>query len=80
METWQLQDAKNGFSRLVAQAKKDGPQVVTKHGIEAVVVLSFEEYQRLIQRKKKLVDVLLAAPAAELPIERSKEKVREISF
>lgn len=80
METWQLQDAKNRFSRLVEQAKMDGPQVVTKHGVEAVVVLSFEEYQRLIASKKRLVDVLLAAPTAQLSIERSIEKVREISF
>ena len=80
METWQLQDAKNKFSQLVAQAKTDGPQVVTKHGVEAVVVLSFEEYQRLTKSKNKLVDVLLAAPTAELSIERAKEQVREISI
>ncbi|WPD23189.1 MAG: type II toxin-antitoxin system prevent-host-death family antitoxin [Candidatus Electrothrix scaldis] len=31
---WQLQDAKNRFSRLVEQAQHNGPQIVTKHGRE----------------------------------------------
>ncbi len=46
-KVWQLQEAKNKFSRLVKEARKSGPQIVTKHGREAVVVLSFEEYQKM---------------------------------
>jgi prevent-host-death family protein len=36
---WALQDAKNKFSELVDKAVGDGPQVVTRHGKETVVVL-----------------------------------------
>jgi prevent-host-death family protein len=43
---WQLQDAKARFSELVERAINDGPQVVTRRGMEAVVVVSAEEFRR----------------------------------
>ena len=39
--TWQLQEAKSKFSQLVEDAMHKEPQIVTKHGDKAVVVLSF---------------------------------------
>jgi len=47
MKTWQLQEAKAKFSELVEQAMDGEPQLVTKHGEKAVVVLDYEEYQKL---------------------------------
>ena len=44
---WQLQEAKARFSELFRLARERGPQRVTKHGREAVVVLPSEEYHRL---------------------------------
>jgi prevent-host-death family protein len=44
---WQLQIAKQRFSELVRLAIAQGPQFVTRHGKEAVVVLSVEDYRRL---------------------------------
>ncbi len=52
---WQLQDAKNKFSNLVDKAQHNGPQVVTKHGKDAVVVLSMDEYKKLIKPKTSLI-------------------------
>ncbi len=79
---WQLQDAKNKFSRLVNHAQKHGPQIVTKHGKDAVIVLSIEEYNRLVKPKKNLVRFFQESPLAEenITIERSKEKPREITL
>jgi antitoxin Phd len=37
-KTWALQDAKNRFSEVVDRAMEDGPQLVTRHGREAVVM------------------------------------------
>ena len=34
---WQLQEAKNKFSEVVEEAISHGPQIITKHGIEAVI-------------------------------------------
>jgi prevent-host-death family protein len=42
--TWKLQDAKARFSEVVRRAKQEGPQHVTVHGREEVVVLSTDDY------------------------------------
>ena len=44
---WQLQEAKNKFSHLVDKAHHEGPQIVTRHGKESVVILAIEDYQKL---------------------------------
>ena len=44
---WQLQEAKARFSEVVRAARKSGPQRVTLHGRDAVVVLAADEYARL---------------------------------
>jgi len=46
-KVWTLQDAKNRFSAVVDAAQRGEPQHVTKRGVDAVVVLSAEEYERL---------------------------------
>ena len=47
MANWSLQDAKNRFSAVVDAALNGSPQLVTRRGQPAVVVLSVEEYERL---------------------------------
>jgi prevent-host-death family protein len=60
---WQLQDAKNQFSRLVDEAQQQGPQVVTRRGADAVVVIAANDYRKLTRRRaQNLVSVLLDAP------------------
>ena len=63
---WQLQTAKQHFSELVERARNEGPQVVTKHGKDAVVVVSAEEYQRLSGSEPSLVEFIRSAPDFEL--------------
>jgi len=45
--TWLLQDAKARFSELVRRVRSEGPQHVTVHGRDEVVVVSAEEFRRL---------------------------------
>lgn len=68
---WQLQDAKNRFSEVVRLAAAEGPQVITLRGREAVVVVSFEEYERTRTREDEpsLFDILRSSPFPELEIE-----------
>ena len=63
---WQSQAAKQRFSELVERARRDGPQVVTKHGKETVVVVSVEEYRRLRGHDPSLVEFIRAAPDFDL--------------
>lgn len=79
---WQLQDAKNKFSSLVEKARRFGPQIVTKHGEEVVVVLDVSEYKKLIKPKNNLVDFFKKSPLAniELNLDRNKELSRKIEL
>jgi prevent-host-death family protein len=43
---WLLQDAKARFSELVRRVRSEGPQRVTVHGRDEVVVISAEEFRR----------------------------------
>jgi prevent-host-death family protein len=60
--TWQLQEAKNKFSEVVEEAIKHGPQVVTKRGVETVIVISYEEYQKLLLSQHKLSEFFRTSP------------------
>ncbi len=80
--TWQLQEAKSKFSQLVEDAMHKEPQIVTKHGDKAVVVLSFEEYTKITKPKKDLVKFLRESPLTDVAIKitRNKDTPREISL
>jgi len=82
MEYWQLQDAKNRFSEVVEKALRNGPQIVKKRGVDTVVIVSVEEYRRLIRPKTTLVDFFRNSPlkGVGLDLERSKELPREVDF
>jgi len=80
--SWQLQEAKNRFSEVVDEALTHGPQTVTRHGREVVVVLSVEEYKRMKQPKKNLFQFFQESPlyGLDLDLTRSKELPREIDL
>ena len=86
MATWKLGDAKNQFSRLVQAARRYGPQVVTRHGREEVVVLAVEEYRKLASQQEGLVAFLRGSPlaaalaAGELELKRSRDLPRDIAL
>ncbi len=47
MRTWQVQDAKARFSEFLEASLTEGPQVVTRRGIEAAILLPIGEWRRL---------------------------------
>ncbi len=59
---WQLQEAKQRFSELVRRTLEEGPQVVTRHGEEVVVVVPAEEYRRAYEEKPDFKEFLMSAP------------------
>jgi prevent-host-death family protein len=81
---WSLQDAKNRFSAVVAAALKGKPQMVTKRGKPAVVVLAAEEYARLTQchapRTPSFVEHLLAIPQDDGTFERAEIVPRHVDL
>lgn len=82
---WQLQDAKARFSEVFRLARESGPQRVTKHGREAVVVLPAEEFARLTgaeARKGSLVEFFAASPlrGSGIDLDRARDFGREINL
>src|SRR5690348_2860177 len=80
---WQLQDAKARFSEVFRRARESGPQRVTKHGREAVIVLAAEEFARLTAaeaRKGSLVEFFAASPlrGSRIDLDRPRDFGREI--
>jgi len=71
---WSLQDAKARFSELVRRAHSDGPQHVTLHGRDAVVVVDAEEFDRLkgARTGESLIEALQASPHRHIKIEASR--------
>ena len=71
-ERWRLQDAKARFSEVVKRAREQGPQRVTLHGKDAVVIVAAETYDRDRERHtgRRLVEALAASPLGDIEFER----------
>lgn len=64
MHTWPVQDAKARFSELLDRCLTDGPQMVTKRGTQAAVLVPVNEWNRLqAAARPSLKDLLLASEA-----------------
>src|SRR5882757_8321953 len=68
---WALQDAKARFSEVVRKAKTEGPQRITVHGREEVVVVSVEEFLRARGQRtgKALVEMMRDSPLRDITID-----------
>jgi len=81
---WLLQDAKARFSELVRRVRAEGPQHVTVHGRNEVVVVAAEEFRRLKGHVTgaSLVAALQASPYREIDLEprRSRLPVRDATL
>ena len=85
MASWALQDAKGRFSEVVDRARRDGPQIVTRRGAEAVVIVAAEQFRQLTRQggTEDLVGFFAHSPLAELKPEwlaRNRDKGREVSL
>ncbi|MDE2933383.1 MAG: type II toxin-antitoxin system Phd/YefM family antitoxin [Chloroflexota bacterium] len=63
-KVWQVQDAKARFSELLDASLADGPQIVTRRGIEAAVLVSIDQWRKLEERNRPTLKDLLLDPDA----------------
>ena len=63
-KTWQVQDAKARFSELLERSLAEGPQIVTKRGVETAVLVPIDEWRRLEKRARPDLKELLLTPEA----------------
>lgn len=81
---WLLQDAKARFSELVRRVRSEGPQHVTVHGRDEVVVIAAEEFRRLKGdlTGEALIAAMQASPYRDVEIEpaRASMPVRDVTL
>ena len=82
---WQLQEAKNRLSEVVDLALEEGPQTVTRHGHEVVVIVSKSEFERRRRSRGPRGTLLpflrhLSFAGAKLDLERSKDSDRGLEL
>jgi antitoxin Phd len=79
---WQLQEAKSKFSQVVERTLEKGVQIVTRRGRKTVVILPFDEYERLMKHTESLSQFLLASPlvGSDLVIERDESTPRDLEI
>jgi prevent-host-death family protein len=81
---WPLQDAKARFSELVRRVRSEGPQHVTVHGREEVVVISAEAFRRITGGRtgRALIEAMQVSPYRDIDIEpdRLRLPVREVDL
>jgi antitoxin Phd len=76
-DIWQIQEAKNKLSEVIARAQKQGPQLITRHGEKTAVVVSFAEYEKMRKSQGKLSEFFHASPLAGVEMPRDKSLPRE---
>jgi prevent-host-death family protein len=64
MKSWPVQDAKARFSELLNACLREGPQVVTRRGAEAAVLVPMDDWRRLQQSARPTLKELLLADEA----------------
>jgi prevent-host-death family protein len=73
---WQLHEARNKLSEVIALALDQGPQVITRRGEKTVVILSYSEYEKLRKPQSKLSEFFHNSPLAGLDLEHDKSLPR----
>ncbi|MDD2776356.1 MAG: type II toxin-antitoxin system Phd/YefM family antitoxin [Gallionella sp.] len=69
MQTWQVQDAKARFSEFLEACLAEGPQMVTKRGAQAAVLIPVEVWERLQAAAKPSLKQLLLSDSNRADLE-----------
>jgi len=80
---WQLQEAKDRLSEVVRKAREEGPQTITLHGDDAVVVVDAQEYYKLTRKSRgSLVEFFRRSPlnGIKLNVSRSRDTGRSVDL
>ena len=66
---WKLQEAKSKFSEVVDRAIEEGPQVITRHGKEVVMIISCADYRKMTKPAMNLYEFFRTSPLVDCDID-----------
>lgn len=72
MNVWPVQDAKARFSEFLERCLAEGPQMVTKRGAEAAVLVPVDEWRRLQASARPSLKQLLLTDTARAALSPSR--------
>ena len=73
VQAWTVAQAKAKFSEVIDKARSQGPQIITRNGRKAAVVVAADEWERKTRRKGNLAEFF-----ASSPLRRSGLKIRRL--
>lgn len=76
-DAWTVVEAKARFGELIDKATCRGPQMITRYGRKAVVVVSAEEWERKERKMKRKTN--LAEFFSASPLRGSRAKIRRLA-
>jgi prevent-host-death family protein len=81
MHIWPLHEAKAKLTQLLNEAKSE-PQIISRHGVNEMIVLSLEQYESLLGQKDNIVSFFKNSPlyGVELDLTRDKSGSREVDL
>jgi prevent-host-death family protein len=74
MKTMTSREANQDFSRAKREAKS-GPVIITERGRPANVLLTYDEYRRLVGKPRSILDRLAAPDTEDIEIELPERKI-----
>ena len=83
MHTWPVQDAKARFSEFLDACLVEGPQMVTRRGAEAAVLVPVQEWRRLQSAARPSLKQLLLSDVARAELNvppRGKARRRSVDL
>jgi prevent-host-death family protein len=80
--TWTVAEAKAKFSEVIDKARTRGPQIITKNGRRAVIVVSAAEWERKTHRSGNLAEFFAESPlrGSGLELARLKDGPRKVEL
>ncbi|GAB6058950.1 type II toxin-antitoxin system Phd/YefM family antitoxin [Desulfonatronum parangueonense] len=82
MQTWPVHDAETRFSEFLNACIAEGPQLITRRGVETAVLVPIKEWQRLRAASHPSLKQLLLTDSARTEMlvpERGQRARRKIS-
>lgn len=81
-QSWTVAEAKSKFSEVIERAMSEGPQMITRKGRSAAVVVGAEEWQRKTKRVGNLAEFLAASPlrGSGVKVRRLKQRPRRVNL
>ena len=81
-DVWSVASAKARLSEVIERASAQGPQIITRRGRKAAVLVSVAEWERKTQRRGNLAEFFAASPlrGSGIKIERLKGDLRKVEL